>query len=130
MAGTHGGGHRLDLLYDVHAFRHLAEHGGGDHRGQGRRGEAFTGRARLTRAGVVEPEAGDKVLIEVHAAGVTYPEVLQSRGEYQFKPDLPFVPGSDACGEVVEAGPGVTRFEPGDRAVPTYTQGWISGLPR
>ena len=41
---------------------------------------------------VPEPQAGPgTVLVDVHAAGVTFPEVLQSRGEYQIKPDLPFV---------------------------------------
>ncbi len=57
-----------------------------------------------------EPEAGDKVVIEVHAAGVTYPEVLMSRGEYQMKPPLPFVPGSEVAGVVRSApeGSGLT----------------------
>ena len=52
---------------------------------------------------VPEPEAGDKVLIDVHVAGVTYPEVLQSRGEYQMKPPLPFTPGSEVAGVVRSA---------------------------
>ena len=36
---------------------------------------------------------GSGVLVDVHAAGVSFPEVLQTRGMYQIKPDLPFVPG-------------------------------------
>jgi NADPH2:quinone reductase len=53
---------------------------------------------------VPEPEGGPgTVLVDVHAAGVTFPEVLQSRGEYQIKPDLPFVPGSEAAGTVRSA---------------------------
>ena len=40
------------------------------------------------------------VVIEVHAAGVSFPEVLQTRGEYQYKPPLPFVPGSEVAGVV------------------------------
>ncbi len=63
---------------------------------------------------VPEPEAGDKVLIEVHAAGVTYPEVLQSRGEYQMKPQLPFVPGSEVAG-VVRSAPEGSGFTAGQR---------------
>ena len=43
---------------------------------------------------------GSGVLVDVHAAGVSFPEVLQTRGEYQFKPDLPFVPGSEVGGVV------------------------------
>ncbi len=45
----------------------------------------------------------DEVLVEVHAAGVTFPEVLQSRGLYQVKPELPFVPGSEVGGVVLTA---------------------------
>ncbi len=46
---------------------------------------------------------GSGVLVEVHAAGVSFPEVLQTRGEYQLKPPLPFVPGSEIAGIVREA---------------------------
>jgi NADPH2:quinone reductase len=47
---------------------------------------------------------GSGVLVDVHAAGVSFPEVLQTRGQYQFKPDLPFVPGSEVGG--IERGTG------------------------
>jgi len=56
-----------------------------------------------------EPESshmltpGRGVLIDVHAAGVSFPEVLQTRGEYQFKPPLPFVPGAEVAGIVRSA---------------------------
>src|SRR3712207_778813 len=46
---------------------------------------------------------GSGVVVEVHAAGVSFPEVLQTRGEYQFKPELPFVPGSEVGGVVRSA---------------------------
>ena len=50
---------------------------------------------------VPEPVAAEgQVLIDVHVAGVTFPEVLQSRGAYQLKPELPFVPGSEVAGTV------------------------------
>ncbi len=45
------------------------------------------------------------VLIDVHAAGVSFPEVLQTRGEYQLKPPLPFIPGSEVAGIVRSASP-------------------------
>ncbi len=46
---------------------------------------------------------GEGVTIDVHAAGVSFPEVLQTRGEYQYKPPLPFVPGGEVAGVVREA---------------------------
>ena len=62
------------------------------------------GPTALEVADVPEPEAGPgTVLVDVHVAGVTFPEVLQSRGEYQIKPDLPFVPGSEVAGTVRSA---------------------------
>ena len=48
------------------------------------------------------------------AAGVSFPEVLQTRGEYQVKPPLPFVPGSEVAGVVRSAREGA-GFAPGDR---------------
>src|SRR5215204_3278822 len=70
---------------------------------------------------VDEPEAahmlapdGRVVTIEVEAAGVSFPEVLQSRGEYQFKPPLPFVPGAEVAGTVKSA-PDDSDLKPGDR---------------
>ena len=56
-----------------------------------------------------EPEAshmltpGRGVLVDVHAAGVSFPEVLQTRGQYQLKPPLPFTPGSEVGGTVRSA---------------------------
>jgi NADPH2:quinone reductase len=46
---------------------------------------------------------GEGLLVDVRAAGVSFPEVLQSRGEYQYKPPLPFVPGGEVAGVVREA---------------------------
>lgn len=57
---------------------------------------------------------GSGVLIDVHAAGVSFPEVLQTRGLYQLKPELPFVPGSEIAGIVRETTTD-TGFTPGDR---------------
>ena len=67
-----------------------------------------------------EPEAshmltpGAGVLVDVHAAGVSFPEVLQTRGEYQLKPELPFVPGSEVAG-IVRKVEGDAQVKPGDR---------------
>ena len=57
---------------------------------------------------------GRGVVVEVHAAGVAFPEVLQTRGEYQLKPPLPFVPGSEVAG-VVRSAPDGANVEEGDR---------------
>jgi NADPH2:quinone reductase len=64
---------------------------------------------------VPEAVAGDgEVLVEVHALGVSWPDLLQSRGEYQLKPDVPFQLGVDFAGVVVSAPEG-SGFGPGDR---------------
>jgi len=66
---------------------------------------------------VPQPEPGeDQVLIRVRAAGVSFPELLQTRGLYQLQPPLPFVPGSEVAGEVVSA-PESSGLAPGDRVV-------------
>jgi NADPH:quinone reductase len=57
---------------------------------------------------------GEGVVVDVRAAGVSFPEVLQTRGEYQVKPELPFVPGSEVAGVVRSASDGA-GFAPGDR---------------
>jgi NADPH2:quinone reductase len=61
---------------------------------------------------MLTPGAG--VVVEVHAAGVSFPELLQTRGEYQMKPPLPFVPGSEVAGVVLSA-PDGAAVAPGDR---------------
>src|SRR4051794_26813987 len=69
---------------------------------------------------IPEPEGGhpmapdSSVVVDVHAAGVSFPELLQTRGEYQFKPPLPFVPGSEAGG-VVRSAPEGAAVKEGDR---------------
>jgi len=61
---------------------------------------------------MLTPGAG--VVVDVHAAGVSFPEVLQTRGEYQVKPPLPFVPGSEVAG-IVRSAPDEAQVRPGDR---------------
>ncbi|MEJ2870607.1 NADPH:quinone oxidoreductase family protein [Actinomycetospora sp. OC33-EN08] len=62
-----------------------------------------------------EPVAGpDQVLIDVEAAGVVFPDLLLTRGEYQMRPELPFVLGSEVAGTVRSA-PDGSGFAPGDR---------------
>lgn len=59
---------------------------------------------------------GEGVLIDVACAGVSFPDVLQTRGLYQLKPDLPFVPGSEVAGTVVQAPP-ESGLQEGQRVV-------------
>lgn len=61
-----------------------------------------------------EPERGDGVVIDVHAAGVAFPDVLLSRGLYQLKPDPPFTLGSEVAGTVTEGG---DAFSAGERVM-------------
>lgn len=59
---------------------------------------------------------GEGVLIDVAAAGVSFPDVLQTRGLYQLKPDLPFIPGAEVGGAVLEA-PASSGFQVGERVM-------------
>jgi NADPH2:quinone reductase len=71
-----------------------------------------------------DPSVGPgQVLIDVRASGVNFPDVLLSRGMYQFKPTLPFSPGAECAGVVREVGTGVTRVAPGDRVALTQVNG-------
>ncbi len=45
-----------------------------------------------------EPSGDGEVLIDVHAAGVAFPDALQSRGLYQYKPEMPYTPGAEVAG--------------------------------
>ena len=71
------------------------------------------------------PGAGE-VVIEVKAASVNFPDVLIIQNKYQFKPPLPFSPGSELAGVVKEVGSGVTAFRPGDRVMAFTTYGAFS----
>jgi NADPH2:quinone reductase len=59
----------------------------------------------------------DGVRIAVRAAALNFPDLLSVRGQYQHHPSLPFVPGLECAGEVLEVGKDVTDFTPGDRVM-------------
>jgi NADPH2:quinone reductase len=60
--------------------------------------------------------APGKVLVQVRAASLNFPDLLMTRGEYQFKPEVPFTSGLEFAGEVLEADP-ASGFAPGDRVM-------------
>ena len=64
----------------------------------------------------LEPGAGE-VLIDVKAAGVNFPDILTVEGKYQFKPELPFIPGTEVSGVVTKLGKGVATRKVGDEVV-------------
>jgi NADPH2:quinone reductase len=67
---------------------------------------------------VAPPEIGPgRLLVEVKACSVNFPDLLMIQDLYQFKPKPPFVPGSEVAGVVREVGEGVDRFRPGDRVL-------------
>ena len=57
----------------------------------------------------------DQVVIAVEAAAANFPDVLIIQGKYQYKPELPFTPGSELAGTVCAVGAGVSRYLVGDR---------------
>src|ERR1700730_12553622 len=57
---------------------------------------------------------GSGVVVDVHCAGGSFPELLQTRGAYQLKPELPFIPGSEVAGTVRSAPQGA-QVSAGDR---------------
>jgi NADPH2:quinone reductase len=65
---------------------------------------------------VPEPGPG-QVRIRVRAAAVNFPDLMQTRGEHQHKPDVPFVGGLELAGEVDKLGDGVTSFAVGEAVV-------------
>jgi NADPH:quinone reductase len=72
----------------------------------------------LTLEEVADPTpVRGQVLIDVHAAGLNFPDVLQIAGKYQFQPPFPFTPGSELAGVVTEVGMGVSGVKPGDRVM-------------
>ena len=64
----------------------------------------------------LNPKEGE-ALVEVHAAALNFPDTLQIAGEYQYQPPLPFSPGSEASGIIIELGPNIKGFEIGDRVM-------------
>ena len=91
---------------------------------------AFTGPEDLRIGEIEAPEpASDEILIDVHAASVSFMDYLVVSGLYQMRPSTPFVPGTEAAGVVVAIGEKVMRFRPGDRvACGNWTGGYAERM--
>ena len=66
------------------------------------------------------------VLVGICYAGVQYPDALQAQGLYQHKPSVPYVPGMDVTGIVLEIGAGVERVQVGDRVIAQMSIGGLA----
>ncbi|WP_122454390.1 NADPH:quinone oxidoreductase family protein [Pseudomonas viridiflava] len=66
----------------------------------------------------------NEILLDIHAAGVNFPDTLIIEGKYQFKPPFPFSPGGEAAGVISAVGEKVTHLKTGDRVM--ALTGWGS----
>jgi NADPH2:quinone reductase len=78
--------------------------------------------AALAEVPAPEPKQGE-VLVKVNATSVNFVDLIMIGGTYQFKPELPFIPGKLPAGVVAAVGAGVRNFKPGDRAIAMAEQG-------
>ena len=84
----------------------------------------FGSTKNLTLGEVKSPEPGaGQVLIDVHAAGINFPDVLTVQGKYQFKPSLPFTPGIEVSGVIKKVGKDVKMRKVGDEVISTLQTG-------
>jgi NADPH2:quinone reductase len=92
--------------------------------------EAFGGPEVLALREVPDPPApgAGEVQVRIRARGAQYVDVLMLAGKYQFRPEPPFIPGSEAAGEVVAVGPDVARFRIGDRVMSRHRLGALAEL--
>jgi len=87
----------------------------------------FGGPEVLEISDVDEPVAGeDQVVVDVAACAINFPDLLMIQDLYQFKPGLPFVPGSEVAGVIRSTGSGVTTFRAGDRVIGSASTGGLA----
>jgi NADPH:quinone reductase len=87
---------------------------------------SFDGIEALELGELADPVPGPgQVLVDVHAAALSFMDTLMVAGRYQMKPVVPFVPGSDAAGVVLAVGDGVQHVRAGDRVACSH---WHGGM--
>ncbi len=92
--------------------------------------EMFGGPEVLALRTVPDPAAPGpgEIQVRIEARGVQYVDVLMLAGTYQFRPEPPFIPGSEAAGHVVAVGPGVSRFAAGDAVMSRHALGAMAEI--
>src|SRR5260370_15023069 len=92
--------------------------------------ETFGGPEVLALREVPDPPAAGsgELQVRIQARGVQYVDVLMLAGKYQFRPEPPFIPGSEGAGEVIAVGPGVAGFKPRDRVMSRHPLGRLAPL--
>ena len=73
------------------------------------------------------PKAGE-IKVQVASAGLNFADTLMIAGQYQHKPELPFTPGLELAGTVLEVGPGETRIKPGDPIMAAVDHGGFGAV--
>ncbi len=93
--------------------------------------EGFEGLHSLRCVDLPDPRpAPGEVLVAMRAVALNYRDLVIMRGQYGPWVRLPLIVGCDGAGEVVAVGPGVQRWQPGDRVIPCLSVRWITGPPR
>ncbi|KAK5219251.1 hypothetical protein LTR72_008433 [Exophiala xenobiotica] len=75
----------------------------------------------------IAPLGRHDVLVKFKAASLNYRDIAIAQGKYPRAQKASIVPGSDGAGEVVQVGPGVTEFQPGDRVATCFFQDYVAG---
>jgi NADPH:quinone reductase-like Zn-dependent oxidoreductase len=82
----------------------------------------------VLNTGRAEPEAGHgEIKIRVRATSLNYRDLLVAKGTYRGGSKPSVIPLSDGAGDVIDVGPGVSRFKVGDRVLGAFFQGWTAG---
>ena len=74
------------------------------------------------------PPGPGEIQVRIEARGVQYVDVLMLAGTYQFRPEPPFIPGSEAAGHIIAVGPGVSGFAAGDAVMSRHALGAMAEI--